>query len=114
GRRGGARARLVAAHRVALLLRHRLRVGGRDDRRPRERRAGAGGDRRHVARLPVARRAAGVDAAPLVGALPRLPDARVPDRAAGGRPEAAVRDRPLTDWAAWAGRYGDPAASQTR
>ena len=48
-------------------------------------------DRRDVARAPLARRPPGRDAAPAVGALPRLPDARVPDGGAAGRSEAPVR-----------------------
>ncbi len=62
GRRRGARARLVAADRLAVLLRHRPRDRGRDDRRARDGRRGARRDRRDVARLPLARRAAGGDA----------------------------------------------------
>ena len=48
-------------------------------------------DRRHLARLPLPRRARRGDAAAGVGALPRLPHGRVPDRGSRGGREAPLR-----------------------
>ena len=50
-------------------------------------------DRRDLARLPLARRPAGRDATAGVGALPRLPDARLPDARAGDDGEARGSSR---------------------
>ena len=59
-------------------------------------RGGARGDRRDLARLPLARRAAGGDAAAGARALPRLPDARVPDpRPAEPTPRSCRFERAL-------------------
>ncbi len=70
-----------------------LATRGRDDRRARDRRGRARGDRRDLARLPLARGPPGRDAPAGVGALPRLPDARLPDAAADRHREAALRAR---------------------
>ena len=56
-------------------------------------RGSAAGDRRDLARLPLARGADRRDRAAGGGALPRLPDARVPDAGAGRRREAPLRAR---------------------
>ena len=80
GRRGrGARPRLLAAGDRPVLLRDRLRRRGRADRGVALGRGGARAHRRHLARLPLARGPAGVDAAAAVRALPRLPHAGLPD-----------------------------------
>ena len=80
GRRGGgAHPHLVAARDRPVLLRDRLRRGGRADRLLALGRGGARAHRRDLARLPVARRAPGVDHAPGERALPRLPHAGLPD-----------------------------------
>ena len=92
GRGGGARPHLLAAGRLALLLRHRPRERGRDDRRRQHGRGRPGGDRRHLARLPLARGPPGGDrAAGELGALPRVPHPRVPDAHSGGLGEAPLR-----------------------
>ena len=56
-----------------------------------ERRGGARARRRHLARVSLARRARRGDAAAGLGALPRLPHRRVPDRGSGRGREAQVR-----------------------
>ena len=93
GRGRGARARLLAADRLALLLRDRH--GGRGAARGRApfRRADARADRRHLAPLPLARRDAGRDAAAGGVGLPGLLHAGLPDPGArGAEPrEAALR-----------------------
>ena len=53
----------------------------------------AGRDRGDLARLPLARGAASGDRTARLGALPRLPDARVPDERPGRRGEAPLRAR---------------------
>ncbi len=78
-RRGGARARLGTAGDRAVLLRHGLRRGGRADRRLALGGRSSRAHRRDVARVPVARGPAGVDAAAGVRALPRLPHAGLSD-----------------------------------
>ena len=50
-------------------------------------------DRRDVARVPLPRRARRGDAPAGVGALPRLPHRRLPDRGSGRGGEAPVRAR---------------------
>ena len=86
-RRRGARADLVTAGRLTLLLRDRPRVRGRDDRGTRDRRGGARRDRRDEPRLHLARGPAGGDAPAGERALPRVSDARLPD----GDPGATQR-----------------------
>ena len=86
GRRaGGARAHLLAAGELAVLLRHRLR----HPRRAAGQRAGQRRhppvDRRRHARLRLARRADRRDRAAEDPAVPGLLRRRVPDRAAGRR-----------------------------
>src|SRR5262249_44469328 len=90
-RRRGARSRVLAADRVAVLLRHRPSQRGRDDRRPPHRRGGARGDRRHVARLSLARGSTGGDAATRVRAVPGLPHAQLPDPGTAKVGQAALR-----------------------
>ena len=83
GRDRGARAHLVAAGDRAVLLRHRPRRSRRDDRgrQVRSRRS-----REYIGATSLAYLShdglVAVDAAPRVGALPRVPHARLPD----GRP----------------------------
>ena len=94
GRRArGARARVLAADRLTLLLRDRLRRRGpaRGGRPGRRRRSRAG--RRDLARLPLARGAPGGDAAAGVELLPGLPHARLSDARAARAPpgQDAVR-----------------------
>ena len=94
GRRArGARAHLVAAGEVAVLLRHRLRHPGRADRqRPGHRRHPAL-DRRRLAGLRLAGRPDRRDRAAEDAALPGLLRRGVPDRAAGRQPDRQARAR---------------------
>ena len=71
GRGRGASPRLVAAGGRAVLLRDRPRRPVGDDRFHAQRRGGAGARRRHLARLPLARRPRRSDAAAGVGFVPR-------------------------------------------
>ena len=89
----GARADLVAADRLAVLLRDRHGRRGAARRRAPLGRADARADRRELAPLPLARGDAGGDAAPRAVGLPRLLHARLPDaRARGAEPgEAPLR-----------------------
>ena len=93
GRRGrGARARLVAADRRAVLLRDRHGRRGAARGRAPLRRADARADRRDLAPLPLARGDAGGDAAAGAVGLPRLLHPRLPDpraRGAGTWPSCA-------------------------
>ena len=80
----GARARLVAADRRAVLLRDRHGRRGAARGRAPLRRADARADRRDLAPLPLARGDAGGDAAAGAVGLPRLLHPRLPDPRAGG------------------------------
>ena len=64
---------------------------GRADRRQQDSRGGSRAHRRDFARLHLARRVAGFDAAPGVAVLPRLPHAGLPDGNPARGGEAAVR-----------------------
>ena len=83
---------LLAADRLALLLRDRHGRRGAARRRAPLGRGDARADRRHLAPLPLARGDAGVDAAAGGVGLPRLPHPRLPD--AGAR-RAELREAPL-------------------
>ena len=74
---------LVTAGGRAVLLRDRPGGSVGDDRRRPHNRGDARDDRRDVARVPLPRRPRRVDAATGVGALPRVPDGRLPDRDPG-------------------------------
>ena len=89
----GARARLGTARDRSVLLRHRLRRPGRADRVGQDRRGDSRAHRRDLARVPLARGPRAVDAPAGLAALPRVPDARLPDRRSGRRDEAQVRAR---------------------
>ena len=91
-RRGrGARSRLFSACRVAVLLRHRPRLRGRDDRVALDRRGSAGRDRRDEPRLPLARRSPGCDTQTRERVVPRLPHARLSDARSVRYEEAPLR-----------------------
>ena len=93
GRARGARADLLAAGEVAVLLRHRLRHPGRADRQRARHRGHPALDRRRLARLRLARRPDRRDRAAEDPAVPGLLRRRVPDRAAGRRPDRQARAR---------------------
>ena len=80
---GGARPHLVTAHRLALLLRHRLRRRGAARRLVEVGRGGARADRRNVARVPVARGSAGRNDETRQRVLPRLLHAALSDAGPG-------------------------------
>ena len=79
GRGRGARARLGAARDRPVLLRDRPGGRGRDDREHADGRADPRAHRRHLARLPLAGGARGLDAPAAERSLPRLPHAGLPD-----------------------------------
>jgi amidophosphoribosyltransferase len=79
GRGRSACARLRAARDRPVFLWDRPGRGGRDDRGGALGRGDPRAHRRHLARVPVARRARGVDAPTTERALPRLPHAGLPD-----------------------------------
>ena len=83
----------VSAGDRPVLLRDRPRRPGRDDRVDEDGRGDPRVHRRDLARVPLARRPRGGDEPPRVGALPRLPDARVSDRGSGRAREAPLRTR---------------------
>ena len=96
GRRGGARADLVAAGHRTVLLRHRPRRPGELIAARAARSTRCASHRRRLARLPVARGPRGGDDRPRrAPALPRLPDAATTRRDPGGPParEAPLRAR---------------------
>ena len=85
GRRRGARADLLAAGEVAVLLRHRLRHPGRADRQRPDRRGDPHLARRRLARLHLAGRLIEATTQPDGPALPGLLRRGLPDRAARRR-----------------------------
>ena len=108
----GARARLVAAGDLAVLLRHRLRRPRRAHRLEQDRRRGARVHRRDVTRVPVAGGSAGVDPAARLAVLPRVPHAGLPDRGPARGTQAAIRGvyeakRPVRAADQWRGCAGN-------
>src|SRR5205814_6777788 len=91
-RRGGASPHLGAADRLAVLLRDRLRAGGRADRGAANGRGGAGPTRRDLTGLPVTGGPPDVHAKARVDVLPRMPDAGLPHGSPARGDKAAVRE----------------------
>ena len=94
GRSRGARAHLLAARRLPVLLRDRLPGRGRAPGRSPLRRRDARADRRHLTALPLGGGHAGGDDPSAGRGLPRLLHARLPDQGAAAGREAPFRAHP--------------------
>ena len=96
-----------------VLLRHRPRRPGRADREQQDGRRGAGVHRRDVARVHLARRPRRGDAPPGVGALPRVPHARLSDGGSRWSTRSSATSRRAERACAWRRRGARPEQAST-